>query len=312
MQRRILGQSGIAVSAMALGSWQTYERLPAGTAAAILRQGFDLGVTFLDDARYDDPTGAHESGYSEVVFGETFRAAGLPRDEIVLAEKLWYEFWPRQGAAAELDASLGRLKFDHVDLIYAVQPAGGVPVSDVVADVGGLITAGKARAWGTCMWPPELLAEALRECERTGTPPPSAVQDAHNLVHRSRFHDPAMTAVLERGGVSIVAASVLAGGVLSGKYGDPGAAGRDAHRLSHPAVASAVEVGEAVRALAAELDARPEQLAFAFALAEPRVAAVLFGATSPEQVRHNVGAVDLLSRLDDDALARLRAIGPTP
>ena len=61
--------------------------------------------------RYDDETGTApiRTGYSEVVFGELFRGAGIRRDEAVVANKLWWEFWPGQSAAAELDASLRRM-----------------------------------------------------------------------------------------------------------------------------------------------------------------------------------------------------------
>src|SRR6266568_4297135 len=100
---RPLGSSGIEVSALSLGSWRTYERLPAPLSAAIMRAAREEGITFFDDARYNDETGPARipTGCSEVVFGNVFRAAGLRRDEVVLANKLWWEFWPGQSAAAD-------------------------------------------------------------------------------------------------------------------------------------------------------------------------------------------------------------------
>ncbi len=88
---RPLGSSGIEVSALSLGSWRTYERLPAAVGAAIMRAAREEGITFFDDARYNDQTGwaPIPTGYSEVVFGNLFRAAGLRRDEVVVANKLW-------------------------------------------------------------------------------------------------------------------------------------------------------------------------------------------------------------------------------
>ena len=107
-----------------LGSWRTFERLSREQGLEIMRAARDLGITFLDDARYDDETGTAPipTGYSEVIFGELFRAAGWRRDEVVVANKLWWEFWPDQGAAAELDGSLDRMGLDHVDLIYSMEP----------------------------------------------------------------------------------------------------------------------------------------------------------------------------------------------
>src|SRR5438445_459094 len=97
---------------------------PRADGLSVMLAARDAGITFLDDARYDDETGSApiRTGYSEVLFGELFRQAGWPRDETVVANKLWWEFWPRQNAADELDASLARMRFDHVDLIYANPP----------------------------------------------------------------------------------------------------------------------------------------------------------------------------------------------
>jgi aryl-alcohol dehydrogenase-like predicted oxidoreductase len=73
-----LGSSGIVVSALALGSWRTFERMAREDGVAVLRAARDARITFLDAARYDDETGAAPmpSGYSEVVFGELFGGAG--------------------------------------------------------------------------------------------------------------------------------------------------------------------------------------------------------------------------------------------
>jgi aryl-alcohol dehydrogenase-like predicted oxidoreductase len=118
LRPRSLGAADIQVSALSLGSWRTYERLPAETGVAIMRAASEEGINFFDDARYNDETGTAPipTGYSEVVFGELFRGAGVRRDEAVVANKLWWEFWPEQSAAAELDASLQRMGFDYVDL----------------------------------------------------------------------------------------------------------------------------------------------------------------------------------------------------
>ena len=108
---RALGHSDIEVSRLSLGSWRTYERMPRADAEAVLSHALARGITFLDDARYDDETGAApmRSGWSEVLFGELFRAVGADRDAVVVANKLWWEFWPLQDAVAELRGSLERM-----------------------------------------------------------------------------------------------------------------------------------------------------------------------------------------------------------
>ena len=109
LPHRRLGSSDLDVSLFSLGSWRTFERIPRDQALAVMRAAREAGITFLDDARYNDETGTAPipTGYSEIVFGELFRATGWVRDDVVVANKLWWEFWPEQDAAGELDASLG-------------------------------------------------------------------------------------------------------------------------------------------------------------------------------------------------------------
>ena len=141
LPHRTLANSGISVSIMSLGSWRTFERIDRDAGLAVMSAARDAGIDFLDDARYDDETGTAPipTGWSEVVFGELFRAAGWRRDDVTVANKLWWEHWPEQDAAAELDGSLARMGFDHVDVIYALPAPTAPSVAVVVEQVAGLI-----------------------------------------------------------------------------------------------------------------------------------------------------------------------------
>jgi aryl-alcohol dehydrogenase-like predicted oxidoreductase len=260
---RELGRSGLRVSVVGLGSWQTFDKISREQGLAVMRAAREHGIDFLDDARYHDA-----EGRSEVIFGDLFRAAGFNRDDVVVANKLWWEFWPDQDAAAEIDGSLSRMGLDHVDLIYAERPPPDLPLEILVAQVTGLITAGKARAWGVLNWSPQ----QIQAVERIADPAPCAAQLPYSLVRRDMVEDPAM----EQTKVSVVASAVLAGGALTGKY--PGS-GRLADRRDDP------DVARAIRA------ARGPAAAIRFALAHPRVASALVGATTPEQLAENVRAV---------------------
>jgi aryl-alcohol dehydrogenase-like predicted oxidoreductase len=311
LSSRPLGASGLEVSALSLGSWRTFERLPAETGVAIMRAAREEGINFFDDARYDDETGTApiRTGYSEVLFGELFRGAGVRRDESVVANKLWWEFWPSQSAAAELDASLRRMDFDHVDVIYANAPPPGMAVADLVEAVSGLVASGKARAWGLVNWPADLAGQAAEAAASLGVAPPCAVQLPYSLVRRSWVEDPVMTRVLSAAGAGVIASFCLAGGVLTGKYRSGPAAGRAAGTLTDPRAAAAVAAAEELAALARRLDSTAAALAIAFPLTNPAVTSVLFGATSPEQVRANCAAISLLDRLGPADLAHLQRIG---
>ena len=308
---RPLGSSGLEVSALSLGSWRTFERLPAADGAAILRAANDEGITFFDDARYNDETGQAPipTGYSEVLFGELFRMAGLRRDDIVVANKLWWEFWPEQSAAAELDASLQRMRFDHVDLIYANPPPPGLAVADLVAATAGLVIAGKARAWALVNWPAGQCAEAVQAAAGLAVAAPCAVQLPYSLVRRDWLEDPVMTGALTAAGAGAIASACLAGGILSGKYRSDPATGRQAGSLADPRLAPAARAADELAVLADELGATPATLALLFPLASPDVTSVLFGATSVRQVRENCAVIGLRDRIGADDLARLRRIG---
>jgi aryl-alcohol dehydrogenase-like predicted oxidoreductase len=296
LPHRRLGASELEVSIFALGSWLTYERIPREQGVAVLQAARECGIDLLEVARYNDTTGSAPiaTGYSEVVFGEVFRRSGWPRGEVTIANKLWWEFWPQQTAAQELDASLERTGLDHFDFIYSDPPPGELPIEDVVGAVTDLVAAGKVRAWGIVNWQAERVAEAGSAAQRLGVPAPCAAQLPYNLVSRSWVEDPAMKEALALCGASVVASYVLAGGILTGKYLEPAATGRMAGELDSPHWQDAVAVADELRAQAAEEGTTPAALAIAFALSNPDVATVLFGATTPEQVRENVRAAALV------------------
>ena len=294
MERRPLGASGFEVSRLSLGSWRTFERLPREDALAVMRAARESGFNFLDDARYDDETGTAPipTGYSEVLFGELFRAAGWDRADTVVSNKLWWEFWPEQSAAAELDGSLSRMGFDYVDLIYANPPPEGLPVADMVSAVAELVTSGRARAWGIVNWGAGPFLEATRAAEEQGAPAPCAAQLPYSLVRRDWVESDEMTAALRASGAGVVASFVMAGGVLTGKY-DVGQTGRAAGDADDPRFAAARTQGRRLRVLAEEVGSSPAALAIAFALTNPAVTTVLFGATSPAQIAENVAALEV-------------------
>ena len=286
---------------MALGSWRTYERIPREQGLEVMRAAREAGITMLDDARYNDETGRAPipTGYSEVVFGELFRAAGWERDEVIVSNKLWWEFWPEQSAQDELSASLARMGLDHIDLIYAIHPPEGLSMELLVDEVSGLIESGRARAWGTGMWSAAQHHAALDVCDRTGAPRPCAAQMATSLVDHAGPSDPEMQRAFERGAIGLVGSYVLAGGALAGSYnrGEPGAVND-----------RGLSMAAGVAALAAEWGAPPAHVAFAYAFQHPSLATVLFGSSTAAQLNENVAAWSTFEQLDESQLAEVRAL----
>jgi aryl-alcohol dehydrogenase-like predicted oxidoreductase len=311
--KRRLGGSSLEVSALSLGSWRTFERIGRDEGLAVMEAARRAGIAFLDDARYDDETKTAPipTGYSEVVFGELFARSRFDRSEVVVANKLWWEFWPEQSAADEVEGSLGRMGFEYLDVIHSSTLPESLPLDVVVESIGGLLDAGKARCWAIVNWTGETLERVGDLCESSGVAQPSAAQLPYNLLRRDWVEGPEMRRALARTGASVVASAVLAGGALTGKYAQ-GGTGRLSGPLDNPALRAAATPVRALQSLAAEIETSPATLCIAFALANPAVASVLFGATTPEQVSQNCQAADLLERLDDRQLERLRRVGAQP
>ena len=309
LPHRDLGGSDLSVSRIALGSWRTFERMDRAAAETVLAHALQRGIDFLDDARYDDESGRAPipTGYSEVLFGKLFRAVGGDRDAVVVSNKLWWEFWPGQDALGELEGSLERMGFDRLDLLYSSTLPDAIAVPVAVEQVAAVLQTGRVRAWAVVNWSAQALSEAVSEAARLAIPPPCAVQLPYSLARLDRVEDPAMEAALTAAGASLVPSAALAGGALTGKYGD-GGSGRLEARRGDPQVARAFALGERLRAPARRLETTPAALAIAFTLSHPRTASTLIGATSPAQVDGALDALALAERLTPRAVAELRAL----
>ncbi|MFT3864159.1 MAG: aldo/keto reductase [Solirubrobacterales bacterium] len=302
---------GLEISPLAVGSWRTFDRIPRATGTAVLERARELGINFLEVARYDDDTGRAPipTGYSEVCFGEAFRASGWPREEVLIATKLWWEFWPGQSAREELEASLGRTGLDRFDLLYSDPPPAELPLAEVVATIGELIADGTTQAWGIVNWPAARIAAATELCRAQGVAPPCLAQLAYSLDRRSPVEDEEMRAALRAGGTKVVASFVLAGGILSGRYLSATGDGRMAAAIETPKFTRAAAIAASLRELADEWEMTPAALAIAFVLHDPEVCTALLGASRPEQLEENVTALTAMSRLDADQWRRLGELG---
>jgi aryl-alcohol dehydrogenase-like predicted oxidoreductase len=311
MEFRPLGNSGIAVSAFSLGSWLTYEFMEEQEALAVISAGVEAGINFLDDARYDDRTGQApmKSGYSEVLFGRLLRQGGWNRANLIIANKLWLEFYPQQSLQEELEGSLARLQLDYLDLVYCAPPPASLPLPEMVRQLDALVKTGKLRYWGVLNWPVEQIAQAHRIATHEGLSAPCAAQLAYSLLAKSPVEDEATRNVCASAGIGVVASYTLHGGLLSGKYNQADLAALKS-RFSPPEIEKLQQRGllekvDRVVQLAQVLGCTPTQLALAYCLKNPQVASVLFGATKVSQVENNLRALEIIPRLNEEILAQL-------
>ena len=296
---RNLGASGIEVSRLALGSWRTFERITREDGARRdARRPATPGITFLDDARYDDETGTAPipTGYSEVVFGELFRAAGWAarrgrrRQQAVVgvlarAERRRRARRRRSGAWGSTTSTSSTRTHPNTACARRARRVGG-----------RAHRVGKARAWAIVNWPAELLAEAApiataRRRARSRAPP--SCPTASCSARRSRTPDmrDALRRVRGAGGRVVSSSPAVSSPASTTATRPPG--GPPARSgVAGASPVAAVRGPWWLRELA-RWRRRPATLAVAFASARPTptVASVLFGATRPEQVQQNVAAL---------------------
>ncbi len=295
MKYRKLGASDLEVSAISLGSWLTFGvGIEADRTRACVDRAFGLGVNFIDTAN------VYGRGAAETVLGEALRER--PRDSYVLATKVFFPMsdtdkgLSRAQIHKQIDASLKRLRVDHVDLYQCHRYDPATPLAETMEALSEVVRAGKARYIGFSEWSPDQIeaAFAIPGVERFVSSQPQ-----YSMLHRRP--EAKVIPLCAARGVSQIVWSPLAQGVLSGKYAPgskPPADSRAAsdkmggmmRNLLQDDVLIAVEK---LKPLANEAGCSLSQFALAWVLREPNVASAIVGASRPEQLDENAAAVDL-------------------
>ncbi len=320
MQYRRLGRSGLQVSQLSLGSWVTYHNQVDVTAAReMLAVAMDAGINFFDNAE------AYAGGQSEVVMGEAFKALKWPRLNYIVSTKFFWgldrehqsinrkETLNRKYLMQAIDGSLQRMGLDFIDLVYCHRPDPHTPIEETVRAMSDMITQGKALYWGTSEWAGADIRAAWDIADRHHLHKPVMEQPQYHLFHRSRVEQE-YARLYEDIGLGLTTWSPLASGLLTGKYRNGVPADSRAsvqgmeflvERLTDSGKNAAVARLEAV---ARDLGCSVAQLAIAWAAHNPRVSSVITGASKISQLRDNLGAVEVLPKLDPEVMARIDAI----
>jgi len=311
MQLRELGRSGLQVSPLAFGGNVFGWTVDEAQSFRLLDAWLDAGFNFVDTADvYSSWVPGHVGGESETIIGKWLRQSGK-RNRIVLATKVGKPMGEgKVGLSAAyireaVDASLMRLKTDHIDLYQSHDDDAGTPLEETMEAFAGLIKAGKVRAIGASNYSAPRLAEALDVSERLGLPRYESLQPLYNLYDRAVFEDALAPLCLERG-VGVINFYALAAGFLTGKYrseADAGKSARGANTTKKYLNARGLRILDALDAVAATHGATPAQVAIAWQIAQPAVTAPIASATSIAQLDELTKAA--LLKLDDAALASL-------
>ncbi|GAA4173615.1 L-glyceraldehyde 3-phosphate reductase [Gryllotalpicola koreensis] len=305
---RRTGRSGLQLPAVSLGLWQNFgDTAPLENQRAILRRAFDLGVTHFDLANnYGPPAGSAETNFGRI-FADDFRPY---RDELIISTKAGYkmfdgpygEWGSRKYLLSSLDASLGRMGLDYVDIFYSHRADPDTPLEETMGALDQAVRSGKALYAGISSYSPARTREAVAILRELGTPI-VIHQPSYSMFNRwieapGEAGESLLDTVGELG-LGLIAFSPLAQGLLTSKYLNGVPEGSRATKApSWREGFLTDEVLARVRALNAIAEARGQslaQLAIAWVLRDARVTSALIGASSVAQLEDNLAA---LSRLD--------------
>ncbi|QFZ78314.1 aldo/keto reductase [Streptomyces fagopyri] len=313
MRFRKLGSSDLEVSEISLGSWLTYSGgIQAEQTRACTEAAFDAGINFFDTANVYG-RGAAESAWGEIL-------SQHPRDSYVLATKVWGQMSDTdQGLSGEqigkqIDASLQRLRTDHVDLYQAHRFDVTVPIEETVEALQKVVRQGKARYLGFSEWTPEQIRTAV---DIAGPELFVSSQPQYSMLWQAPEAE--VFPVCAASGISHIVWSPLAQGVLTGKY-KPGQPLPADSRFANDAMSgskdlvlndAALEAVQRLVPVAEGAGLSLPSLALAWVLRRGEVASAITGASRPEQVHANAAAAGV--HLTDDVLAAVdAALGDVP
>jgi len=313
---RRLGRSGLKVSALSFGSWVTYgNQVGVDVALECMSAARDAGVNFFDNAE------VYAKGESERIMGEALKRAGWRRGSYIVSTKLFWGLHDgpnekntlnRKYLRGAIDGALARFGLDYLDLVFCHRADPDTPLEETVYAMSEMVTAGKVLYWGTSEWTAAEIAAAWHIADRHHLHKPVMEQPQYNLFHRERVEKEYARLYADIG-LGTTTWSPLASGLLTGKYNDGVPAD------SRAALKGYEWIGERVRdagkiatvrklaPIASDLGCSLAQLAIAWCLVNPNVSTVITGASRPAQVRENMGALDVLPKLDAAVLARIDA-----
>jgi aryl-alcohol dehydrogenase-like predicted oxidoreductase len=301
MNYRTLGRSGLKVSEICLGAWINFGgRMADEDTFAVLDAAVDAGINFFDTAD------VYAAGKAEEVMGRWMQ--DKDRRQIVLATKCRGRMWDGpngEGASRKhifeaVEDSLRRLQTDYIDLYQIHWPDPDTSAEETVRALDDLVHQGKILYFGWSNHDADQIEERAQVSEKLGLNRAISLQNYYNMLGRDV--EKSITPRCEAEGIGQIPYSPLAQGLLSDKYlsGKAPEGSRAAGNADFEArLQKSLPTLQALAAFAQEREASLSQLALAWLLHQPTMAAPIIGATSAEQVRENVKSVEITLSPDD-------------
>ncbi|NMC13947.1 MAG: aldo/keto reductase [Chloroflexi bacterium] len=313
MNYRNLGKTGLKVSELSLGSYVNFgDFLDDKASTKILREAFDQGVNFFDTA--DN----YSNGKAEISLGKAVK--GLPREAYLISSKVFFPTMQgvngrglsRKHITESIHASLKRLDLEYIDIYFCHRFDPDTAVEDVVQTMNILIKQGKILYWGTSMWEPYQIIDAIRYANNANLIPPVVEQARYSMLTREEVEKERLDICREQN-LGLFTFSPLFMGVLSGAYnnGIP-----ENSLLAHddyafrrgrltPKVISKVK---ALAQISMDLGLSTAQLALAWLLRLPELTTVITGASKMEHLKENLSAINQGEKLTTEVLDRIDKI----
>jgi len=321
MQYRFLGNSGLQVSELSLGSWVTFQnQVGVEDAVKMMSTAYDAGVNFFDNAE------VYAAGKSEEVMGAALKQLNWRRSSYVVSSKYFWGINDRPNERHTLNrkylieavnGSLKRMGLEYLDLVFCHRPDYHTPIEETVWAMHNLIEWGKALYWGTSEWSAAEIIAAIEIAERNHLHKPVMEQPQYNILHRERF-EVEYARVFKDYHYGSTIWSPLASGLLTGKYnngipeGSRGALSGFEWLRGHLTDAAALEQVRKLQAVSDELGVSLTHFALAWCLKNPNVSTVITGASKLEQLQNNLKAIEVLDRLTPEVLEKVDQIVGKP
>ena len=323
MRYHPLGRTGLYVSELCLGTmtfggtgemWNKIGDLQQADAERLIGAALDGGINFIDTAD------VYSGGQSEQITGQALKNLKVPREDVVVATKVFGETGTGPNARGAtrshildgVKASLKRLQLDHIDLyqIHGFDPA--TPIEETLRALDQLVRHGHVRYVGVSNWAAWQIVKALGIAERLGLARFESLQAYYTVAGRDLERE--LVPMLASEGLGLMVWSPLAGGLLSAKYDrtQQGEAGSRRTQFDFPPVNKdrAWDCVDAMRPIAKAHGVSVAQVALAWLLHQPQVTSVIVGAKRPEQLADNMAATKVM--LTTEQLAQLDAASRLP
>jgi aryl-alcohol dehydrogenase-like predicted oxidoreductase len=322
MHYQLLGKTGLYVSELCLGTmtfggkgfWEPIGKLTASEAEKMVGRSLDAGINFIDTAN------AYSEGEAEKFLGAALGSLKVRREEVVIATKVRLRMGPgpnqiglsRKHIFESVDASLGRLKLDFIDL-YQIHGVDEVtPIEETMNALGDIVRSGKVRYIGFSNLPAWFAMKAIAYAKAAGLPSFVSAQMYYSIVGRDIERE--IVPLVQDQNLAILPWSPLSGGLLSGKFDmeKPGPEGARRTTFDFPPVDKerAKKVIAVLRSISKKMGISPARLALAWLLTRPFVTSVIIGARTLQQLEDDLAATDV--EISPEDIAEIEKVSALP